>query len=132
MKIVVFFILIIASCFGMGDQITKKSCIGVVTNVTTGQITVQAYDLDKGAYQDKIYLINKDTQLKNINSLTEIVSGNRVSIEYYIKNDKNNMVSVFLEKTTEEEKIFQDTAIDKQDTLEEYTPEELKSPEKPQ
>lgn len=131
-----FFLLIVLGLFfafsyGLGEQVIKKSTLGTVVNATEDQLVIRAYDLDSGEYIEKSYLINKNPTLKNIGSIKEIKSGDNVNIDYYVKDQKNIILSIFLEKLSEEEKMFQAplTGSDKSDIIEEYTPEEMNLPE---
>jgi hypothetical protein len=124
-------LLLPACCWAMGEQVVKKNCLGTITAISAEQLTVRAYDLDDGQYIEKVYLLNKNPSLKNINSLQELQTGDNVNLEYYVKDQKNIVAAIFIEKLSEEEKTFQtgDLAKEKSELMEEYTPEELSSPE---
>lgn len=133
--IIFFFLLAISSfCFGLGEQIVKKSCLGSVSSMNIEQMNVRTYDLDNGEYIEKIFIINKNPTLRNISNLQDIKVGDNVNIEYYLKDKKNIVISIFLEKISEEEKVFQQvhSTGEKSEIMEEYTSEEMNAPEKEQ
>lgn len=129
--LIITLLILTACCCAMGEQVVKKNCLGTITAISPEQVTVRAYDLDDGQYIEKVYLLNKNPSLKNINSLQELQTGDNVNLEYYVKDQKNIVAAIFVEKLSEEEKTFQagDPAKEKSELMEEYTPEELNSPE---
>lgn len=109
----------------MGEQVVKKNCLGTITAISAEQITVRAYDLDDGQYTEKTYLLNRNPTLKNIGSLQELKIGDNVNIEYYIKEQKNILAGIYVEKTPNQNGQTNSGS----DIMEEYTPEEMNLPE---
>ncbi|MFH1395296.1 MAG: hypothetical protein ABIH09_03985 [Candidatus Omnitrophota bacterium] len=69
---------------------------GTVVNVSDGIITISEYDFDVDGEKNVVYEITSESEFENVDSLGNIQKGNEVSIEYIVKDGKNQIVSIYL------------------------------------
>ena len=75
---------------------------GLVVRVFSSEIIVSEYDYDSDEEIDVVYKIDSDTELKNMESLEDLVEGDSVEIGYVVKGENKIIKTIRLEEPPEE------------------------------
>ena len=73
---------------------------GTAKKISSNQIVVTEWDTDRFEEVDVVYTIDPKVKLKNVNSLKDIAAGDKVEIDYVIKDDKRIAKVIVVEKTS--------------------------------
>jgi hypothetical protein len=75
-----------------------KFSFGKVVSIADGQITVKEYDFTKDIDVEAVYSIVKETELGNINAVTDLKAGDDVVIDYIEKDGKRQVSTLVKEE----------------------------------
>ncbi|MBF0485413.1 MAG: hypothetical protein HQL16_02750 [Candidatus Omnitrophica bacterium] len=75
-----------------------KFSFGKVVNVAAGQITVKEYDFTKDADVEMTYSVTSETELGNINAVTDLTANDDVVIDYVEKDGKRVVTTLVKEE----------------------------------
>ena len=123
----IFIFSLCSSLLAFGEKIPVKNAIGSVTAVSANQLVVNEYNLDTGEYNDRVYLFDSKTDLKNVKTINDISPNDNVEISYIEKAGKNIAQKIVVEKLSADEKMIEESKHGY--VPEEYTPNELSSNE---
>ena len=71
---------------------------GTAKKISSNQIVVTEWDTDRSEEVDVVYIIDSKVELKNVNSLKDIAAGDKVEIDYVVKDDKRVVKVIVVEK----------------------------------
>ncbi len=113
MPIKLIFIVFLAAAFNFAlfaqdeDEIVETS-YGEVVSISGNQIIIKEYDYEKYQSINVTYNIDNDVELINLDSLSDLKSGDTVDVDYVIRNNERFAVTIVLTTGTEEEKNERD------------------------
>ncbi len=76
---------------------------GIVSSISAQQIVLSEYDYDTDEEVNVAYTLDPDLELKNLESLEEIVVGSDVWVDYVVKDGKKIAVGIELRMPSSEE-----------------------------
>lgn len=74
-----------------------KFSFGKVVSVTAEQVTVKEYDFAKDADVEMVYAVTPETELGNINAVTDLVASDDIVIDYVEKDGKRVVTTLVKE-----------------------------------
>jgi len=69
---------------------------GTVVSVKDGIITISEYNFDLDLTKNMVYEVASEVEFENADSLEDIHEGCEISIEYVVKDGKNQITSIYL------------------------------------
>lgn len=95
------FVTVCASLFAQGE-VEEGYSFGIVSSVSSNSIVIKEYDYDNDQEIETSYIVESDAELINVDSLESIKVGDRVSIDYVIKDGNRVAKTISLEIAQEE------------------------------
>ncbi|MFH1678202.1 MAG: hypothetical protein ABH914_01075 [Candidatus Omnitrophota bacterium] len=91
------------TCFVSGEAIAQEEegtdlTWGIVSSVSSTQITVKEYDYSSGEELDVVYVLQPNTELQGVDSLENIAVGDNIEIEYILGGDDKVAKGIIIEK----------------------------------
>lgn len=90
---------------------TSSLGLGIVTEISAGQVVVSEYDEVTAAEVSVSYDVDQAVKLENLNSLEDLKEGDFVAIEYTLENGKRTAKIITAEEVFSSEEMMGDEQI---------------------
>jgi len=70
---------------------------GTVLSATASSIKINEYDFETDTSEDVVYDVSAQTKLENVNSISDIMEGDEVEVEYVVVGNRRSIVSIYVE-----------------------------------
>jgi len=91
-----------ASSFCMAQEEDTEYSWGIIVEVSPREVVVSEYDYELEKEIDVAYKIDSDTELIDIESISDLVEGDAVEIDYVVKDKYRTAKAIALDKTLAE------------------------------
>lgn len=104
----VVFLILLGICLVLNSPARAQEepsdyAYGTVAGISTDKLLVVEYDYGQDIEMEKTYLFDSQVKLKNVSSITEILVGDNVEIDYFIQGGNRMAQVISVEKSKQPE-----------------------------